>query len=229
MKIYKISESLKDCIKVFAFRNKYDIRANDVVRKIFDRIKNNKMGEFGEKDIWVEISRQKIHKTTWENFYINAYTKNDKIYITVFLNDDFSKKDYQKLNYVLYEAIRHELEHLDDFIEGKKPDEKYVQLYHDLRNQHDIKEHIEMVSQYILSDVEIDSYVKSIVYVAKKQNKSVLEVIEQIIKRAFFGNNSEVMLEAMGDSETRGIIERTRKILRDKLKEYYPKFKEKWL
>jgi len=86
-----------------------------------------------------------------------------------------------------------------------------------------------MVAQYILSDIEIDSYVKSIMYVAKKQNKSVLEVIEQVIKRAFFGNNSEFMKESLKNDETKFIINNVRTVLREKLKEYYPNLKEKWL
>ena len=232
MKIYKEDNALKDCIRRFAFRNKYDIQSNDIVNKIFDRIKNNKMDEFEENNIYVKVDYQdyqKISHLTFENFYIDAFTDDSGIHINILLSQNFSNKDYQKLNFNLYEAIRHELEHLDNFIAGKTPDEKYIQLYRDLRNKHDIKEHVEMVAQYILSDVEIDSYIKSIMYIAKKQNTPVLEVIEQVIKRAFFGNDSEHMKEAFKDPEIKGIIERTRELLRNKLKEYYPKFKEKWL
>jgi len=228
MKIYKANIKINDCLKVFAFRNKYSLRANDLVRKIFDRIKNDRMGEFGEEDIWVEIRRQKIPHSTFENFYVDANTKNDKIYLVIFLDHGFSEKDYQKLNFVLYEIIRHELEHVGKFSMDKKPDGKYVQLYYDLRNNNDIHDHVRMISQYILSDTEIDSYAKSIMYVAKKQNKSVLEIVDQVIKRAFFGNDSKIMVEVMQNKEMKNIVEYTKNKLKEKIKEYFPTFKETW-
>jgi hypothetical protein len=231
LKIYKTNDEniLQDCLKSFAFRNEYDIRANDVSRKILDRIKNDNIGEFTEGNILVEIIRQKITNSTFENFYVGAITKNDSIYVNVILDDGFSSKDYQRFVFTIYEVLRHELEHLDKYIMGKKPDEKYVQLYHDLRSSHSNEERVEMVAQYILSDTEIDSYVKSIMYVAKKQNKSAIEVIEQVIKRAFFGNDSQLMQEAMKNPGSVSIIDNVRKILKSKLVEYYPTFKEKWL
>jgi len=229
MNIYKTNENLQDCLRSFAFRNKYDLMANIISRKIFERVKNNNMGEFSDQNVWIEISRENIKNLTFENFHVGAVTKNDKIYVNIFLNDDFSSKDYQRFNFVIYDVLRHELEHLDKYIMGKRPDEKYVQLYNDLRSFHTDKEHVEMIAQYILSNVELDSYVKSIMYVAKKQNKSALEVIEQVIKRAFFGNDSKVMKELLKNPKTVLIIDNVRNALKNKLKEYYPVFKEKWI
>lgn len=229
MKVYKTKDILQDCLMSFAFRNKYDVQSNDLVRKIFDRIKNNRTGEFSEDGIWVEISRQKIRKPTFENFYVGAITKNGRIYISIFLDKDFSEKDYQRMNFVLYEVIRHELEHFDKFVMGEKPDEEYVQLYNDLRSKHNIKEHVELVAKYILSPTEIDSYVKSIIYVAKKQKKLAIEVIEMVIKRAFFGNDSVTMADALRDMEIKVVVSGVREKLRGKIREYYPSFKEEWL
>jgi len=229
MKMYKTTDLLKKCLMLFAFRNKYDIQSNDLVRKIFDRIKSDRMGEFGEDEIWVEISRQKIHNATFENFSVSANTKNGKIYVNIFLDKDFSEKDYQKINFVLYEVIRHELEHFDKYVMGEKPDEEYVQLYNDLRSKHNIKEHVELVAKYILSPTEIDSYVKSIIYAAKKQKKPAIEVIEMVIKRAFFGNDSVTMADALRDMEIKVVVSGVREKLRGKIREYYPTFKEEWL
>jgi len=228
MKIYKVSD-LERCLKVFAFRNKYDMMSNDIVSVIFDKIKTNPSNQiFSYDNIQVEINKEFIN-STFENFHIEAFSENNVIHLIISLNNDFSEKDYQRLNFVLYEVIRHELEHVDKFTQGKFPNEEYVKLYNSLIENQNAKERAQKVSQYILSDVEVDSYVKSIMYVAKKQNKSVLEVIEQVIKRAFFNNNSKLMERELKDDEIFGIIESTRKILRGKLKEYYPNFKEKWL
>lgn len=229
MKIYKNNTILKDCLRVFAFRNKYDIKANDIVRQIFDRVKNNAFGETSIDNVWIEIAKSDSLKKTFDNFHISAKTENDKIYVNIFLTSDFSKSDYQKFNYILYEVIRHELEHVDKYETGIRPDEKYVELYNNLMYFNDLVEHAQMVSDYVLSDTEIDSYVKSIMYTAKKQNKSAYEIIDMVIKRAFFNNDSEKMKVGMKNKEIASIIEKTRKELRDKIREYYPNFKEKWL
>jgi hypothetical protein len=228
MNIYK-NNTLQDCLRYFAFRNKYDAMANLIAREIFERVKHNNTGEFLEKNILINITKGKLIDPTFENFHVSAFARNDKVHLNISLDDDFSSKDYQRFNFVIYDVLRHELEHLNKYVMGKYPDEEYVKLYYDLKSKHTLKEHIEMVSRYILSDTEIDSYVKSIMYVAKKQNKSALEVIEQVIKRAFFGNNSEVMEEVMRDAELSKIINDVKLKLKNKLKEYYHEFREKWL
>lgn len=220
---------MQDCLRLFAFRNKYDLQSNNIARKIFEMVRNNRFGEFSEGNVWIEIAIHNFQNPTFENFHVSATTKNSNIYISIFLNNDFSSKDYQRFNFIIYDVLRHELEHFDKYIMGKYPDEEYVQLYNDLRSSHTNEEHVEMIAQYILSDTEIDSYIKSIMYVAKKQKKSALDVVEQVIKRAFFGNNSELMKEMMENSKIVEIINKVRKALKDKLMEYYPVFKEKWV
>lgn len=230
MKIYKNSAIIKDCIYAFSFRNKYDIISNDVARYIFDLVKNKKFGEYSKDDIWIEIAKiDKLNKLTFDNFSIKAVTKNGSIYLSIFINDDFNETDYQNFNYVLYEVIRHELEHKDSFILNKRPDSKYVEMYNKLLSNMDLEEHAETISEYILSDTEIDAYVKSIMYVAKKQKVSTYDIIEQVIKRAFFNNNSNSMLEGIKNSKIKSLVEKTRDGLRAKIIEYYPKFKEQWL
>ena len=51
-----------------------------------------------------------------DDFYIDASTSDDDEYenvmlMTIFLNDNFSEKNYQKLFYKLQEVVRHEIEH----------------------------------------------------------------------------------------------------------------------
>ena len=104
-----------------------------------------------------------------------------------------------------------------------------MQIYDTLMGIGNREDNIEIIAQYILSDTEIDAYAKSIMYVAKKQDKTVLDIIEQVIKRVFFGNNSEVMKKLMSNLETIKIIENVRNSLMERIKQYYPTFKEKWL
>jgi len=66
-------------------------------------------------------------------------------------------------------------------------------------------------------------------YVAKKQKRHVFEVIEQVIKRAFFYSDSKLMQMAIDDPEINAVINNVRDVLRGKLKDYYPRIKEKLL
>ena len=231
MIIRKNIESIENCIRVFSYRNKHDLLSNEIVRWIFDLVKNEKQGEYFKDNIWIEIvkTKHKIPKSTFDNFNIRAETKNEKIYISIFIYDEFSEKDYKNFNYILYEIARHELEHIDRFVLNKRPDEKYVEIYNRLLSSVDLEEHAELVSQYILSNTEIDSYVKSIMYVSKKQNVSALDIIEKVLKRAFFNNDSELMKQGMNNSNIRILMEKTRNALKNKIIEYYPRFEEKWL
>lgn len=236
MKIYKNSEAIKNFIYLFSFRNKQDILANDFVKWIFDLVKNKSFGEHNRDNVFVKInsSKTKINPATFSNFHIVSKTEDADIHLSIFIYDEFFSGDYQNFNYVLYEVIRHELEHIDKFILDRKPDENYVKLYNQLLSttilsESDLESHAELISQYILSDTEIDSYVKSIMYVAKKQNVSAIDVIEQVIKRTFFNNNSELMKKGFENNNIRLIIEKTRKELRSRLSKFHPKFKEIWL
>ena len=232
MKIYNAIEATNSCIRIFAFRNKYDILANRVAEWIFSLIKNGNLGEYIYDNIHVDISNsEKETHLNFNNFKIGAECRGNDIQIDIFLKSDFSKSDYQSFNYVLYEVIRHELEHQDRFILGKNPDDEYVKTYDQLMNDSGLKleEHSELIAKYILSDSEIDSYVKSIMYVAKKQKRSAIEIIEQVLNRAFFNNNEKLMTDGTKNDRIVSLVEKTRNVLRNKLVEYYPKFKEKWI
>ncbi len=213
----------------FSFRNKYDVKSNEIAKRIFEMVKMRQYGSLVEENISVRIYNEETKDKTFENFHINADAINDTIHIDINLSDDFSGKDYQKFNLAIYEALRHELEHVDRYVNGKRPDDKYFQLYDAARQNVPLDKHIELVADYILSDTEIDSYFKSIMYIAKKQNKSALEVIEQVIKRAFFNNDSDLMKKVMENKSLISIIDNVRMVLRNKIKEYYPSFREKWL
>ena len=74
--------------------------------------------------IWIILRRSRLtlespefirgEYVNFDNFNIYAITKNDNIYVSIILGKYFSKEDYQKFNFAIYEVIRHELEHMDE-------------------------------------------------------------------------------------------------------------------
>jgi len=234
--------SIKDCLYVIAFRNKYDILPNEATKEIINAIKNNKGELHIEKDnIPIHIHIEKLDKKTGEfneySFKIEAHSQANEnldepeIILIISLNKDFSPKKYEQINYVIYENLRHEFEHINNFILEKKPDDTYKDIYKKLlgyegvaKNEEELLQNIKLVSEYILSETEILSYVKSILYVAKKQKRDVKDVIRQIFNRAFYNNKRENMLLAQRIPEVQEIINKTEKGLSNKIKQLYPRF-----
>jgi hypothetical protein len=234
--------SFRDCLNIIAYRNKYDLASNQLTREIFDRVTSTKDGLIVTyENVVVNVKVDVVDKvSSFENFDLSATTAIDVtksiqpvIDIHVALSKDFESKDYSHFYFALYEVIRHEIEHYHKYVIDSHPDKDYIQTYQELMNikspEKDLLRHIQLVSKYILSDAEIDSYARSIVYVAKKQKVTPSQVMDQIFKRAFFNNNTEWIKIATNDINIWNVVELTQKTLWDRIKTLYPNFKEKWL
>lgn len=234
--------NIENCLYKIAYRNEYDMLANEIAKEIFLNIKQNRTIDFliNKQNFVIKVQVQNTGKeSSYDAFDIKAdmldfphgVNKRPEMIINIFLDNDFVSGDYQNFNYVLYEVIRHELEHYYKYSLGTYPDDDYKKLYSELINlkNKNLEEHIKLVSEYILSETEIDSYVKSIMYVAKKQHKPVTDIIEQVIKRAFFNNDPELARKSVGNKTIIDMLNYTRKKLIGKLKEFYPRFREVWI
>lgn len=220
--------NVKSDILCVSYRNQYDVIANNIVKIVFQKIKNGEL-EFNIDNVWIRIVK-KEELSSFENFLVDAYIDDlELIRLDIYRNSQFSEKDYNIFNYDLYESIRHELEHVNNLKLGKKPDSEYFDTLKAIDSKPEFKKRVELVSKYMLSDTEVDAYARSMMYVAKKQNRHVFEVIEQVIKRAFFYNDSELMQIAIHDPEITNVINNVRTIFRNKLQDYYPRLKEKWI
>ena len=72
--------SIKDCLYVIAFRNKYDLLSNEVTKEIILAIKNNNKELHIEKDnVPISIYIEKLDKLTNEfneyHFKVNAHSQ----------------------------------------------------------------------------------------------------------------------------------------------------------
>jgi hypothetical protein len=110
---------------------RYDAITRRVVRDIMKVLTNNPEGgdydlpydldenehEYQQLGLGFSLEVQIIRTDEMEDdFYIDASTSDDNEYenimlMTIFLNDNFSEKNYQKLFYKLQEVVRHEIEH----------------------------------------------------------------------------------------------------------------------
>lgn len=239
MIIYSIQE-IKECLKKIAYRNKYDLIANSLSREIFQRLVLNQEFSFDLfpiDKIVVKIragkntSQEKTVNEQYDNFTIKANSSlvegEIEIILYVQFKYFFSKADYESFVYVLYEIIRHEIEHAYQFSIGKKPDESYKELYDKLfqgfpQNLEYFSQHVDRVSQYLTSNEEIDAYAKSMVYIAKKRKVDVEQIIRQVFNRAFFNNRIEIGQMANKNPYITNKIENTRQRLVEHIKKLYP-------
>jgi hypothetical protein len=124
----KLEESEK---KPLLNEGRYDAITRRVVRDIMKVLTNNPEGgdydlpydldenehEYQQLGLGFSLEVQIIRTDEMEDdFYIDASTSDDNEYenimlMTIFLNNNFSEKNYQKLFYKLQEVVRHEIEH----------------------------------------------------------------------------------------------------------------------
>ena len=263
MQIYSILNR-KDCLNIISYRNKYDTMENQISKDVFQAVINNQENYYKsylEYGLFVRVNIEKTNSELIEvikghyfvKFKVSAHSEgvfkinengeesnqlNDStIFIDVILSSSFSQKDYNALNYNLYEYIRHELEHRESLITLNKPSDKYKQTFDKLFNDTNIKtlkEHCKLMSDYILDPQEILSYAKSIYYVAKKQVgesgniiQQVNSVMQQIIGRSFYNNITEYAKMAQQDLEIVAIVNKTKEALLNKINELFPYYKVK--
>jgi len=198
------NSTIHSCLLKIAYRNQYDVLSNVIVREIFQKLiiaqeffvmveKENvivrvRAGKNGKED------GKTTDKTNF-NFTINAHTRPQidemtEISIGVDFKNGFSKNDYSSFNFSLYEAIRHEIERAHQFNIGKYPDESYKEKQDNMfinftTDANGLSKHIQSVSDYISSNEEIESYARSIMYVAKKQKKHQKKLLFKYLTERF--------------------------------------------
>jgi len=241
MKIVKIKDVLSDEIYREAFRNTYDLFANNITKRIFKLVEklkdDNDIIEFNKLEpplivvIKIRLVSAEDIKLNYKTFGVSSryiYPEENEgvgeIQINVFLVDNFSKNDFVKIYYVIYEVTRHELEHYYKSKNKKHPDKNYISQF----DNSDLVVFSEKMKNYMLNPIEIDSYARSIVYVAKKQKIAFGAVIENVLFRAFFNNDENLKNEGYKNKIIIKNIDETREALEKRINEIYPRTIEIW-
>ena len=252
MKIYLLNKDEKanfiDYLYISAFRNKYDIAANEIIKGIFQEIVNNRhsfLKEYPELKCEISITIINSNQDYFEykkgfeyrNFGIKAwndalFSGNDFIYSNIFLEitlpKNFSNKDYNNLNYVLYESIRHELEHPYTFKSEKKPQDEYAERAEKISNLGPINsseklfENCKLMSEQITNSQEISPFAKSIYFVSKKKNQHYENTIDEVLNRTFYHNNLENIKLGKEDKRIISLFNDTKNKLIMKIQELFP-------
>ena len=199
--------------------SKYDLLANNATRDIFNIIKreylNNKgikeSFEYKSSDYIVDLTLSHDNLTD-KKFNIEAYfNPPDKetqlppyIDIKIILDNSFSEKDFERLNYIIYSFLRHEYDHFYKCDNDIFPDSEY---YENLRKLQDMNlsdiQRAELIKNNVTHPYEIDAYAQSIIQSCKKRKIRYQYVLREAMDIMFFGfseekqkighNNTEIM------------------------------------
>jgi hypothetical protein len=243
MIIYSIVD-LKKNLYCFAFRNKYDTISTEISQQIFQSIISgktefNKSYENFEVKVILErtdtdyieespnyFTRFKTISTN-EGFFESQQLKKCEIIIKIILAKGFSEKDYESLNYRLYEICRHELEHRETYLNEGEPSEEYRAIFNQISqasNKIDpqrLREHCQLVSQYILDVQELSSYAKSLYYYSKKTHRKFEEVIQEALERIFYNNDSDIKSMAKKDTVVIRLFDSVKEALIERINRFY--------
>lgn len=213
----------------FAFRNKNDLLALKISRDVFLVAIKNIGSEISttiniEKkcNLFLHTNISSVDRLRYGNFDISANTNISKsgifspfINLELYFNKKFFKNDFEKLNYVLYDAIRHEIEHYrqSDDLNG----DEFVRTDNILDNFKNFK-------NYILSTQEMDAYVRGLVFSAKKQKIPFDIILDNSLRELFFLNDLEVEKEILNSiigRDVDSIVSEIRIRIIDKAKEIF--------
>ena len=250
MKIYKLNgdTDIQKFLFISAFRNKFDLAANQISKNVFESIIENKdsfLKKFPEFNCEIQATIKKISDDYIEHikgfeyrrFGISACNKGafvgnlfeySYIFIDIVLSSGFSNRDYDSLNYSLYESIRHELEHINTFETEGKPDEEYMMIIDKMfksippNSPEKLLEHCSLISSYFLNPQEIIAHSKSIYFISKKKRQDFKKTIEEVFNRVFFNNNIENIKIGKEDKRISSIVETTKNELIKKINSNFP-------
>jgi len=245
-------------ITTFASRNILDTISNKIVNEFFTKFLLNNIPRFYKNfpqynfDVTIiteKLNKKYISETQFQHFSLFKVIPTNEgtfhkeiidnkeeiifdfsnIFIRVLISNSFGKKDYQALNYQLYESIRHELEHTKTYEKLGMPQEDYINLFNQIfqnNNSKTLKENCHITSQYILHPQELPSYARSIYYLSKKLKVNFSVIISQVLDRAFFdkkNDNYTVSPEDKKDPYIIDLLDRVTKELSNEIKEISPK------
>lgn len=240
MKIISLKTSLIRILKAASFRNKYDLFSNEISGKIFKIIKDKLSSKTNFKDSFHEKEEESKEEyavdfyvkfsDTYDNkvdikakFYYSDQQTEPFIEIRIYLRTDFSENDFERFHWYLYECVRHEYEHFDKYIRGFWPDKRYDEIIESLNtiNLSDT-EKAKLISELLLHYIEIDSYAKSIMYVAKKRKIPYGYVIRDILNRLFFNNDKNIKKRMLQNQEVSQIIDEIKNRLIERIRKIFP-------
>lgn len=223
MKIYKIAFNV----------SKDDLLASKLSKEVFNIVKEN-IGKHIYKEIDIDgkiklalnvYKNQENYELRYKTFDINGSLDYSNIgqfstsmQINITFSDDFSESNFNKLNFVLYNSIRHELSHYHQYkngnIEENIPEPPT-----------DLLDYCIKLKNYISHRNEIDPYINGIVFEYKKEGGAFNIILDRSLNELIFNDDPLLKSKAQRSkkwTEINSLIIELKNMLINRAKQLYP-------
>jgi len=221
MKIYRLAYNV----------SKDDLLTSKISKEIFSIVK----GQFG-KNISKEIEIDKICKIYLNISYVNLSDSNynigggfyfskfdlfdPNIVINIDIFNSFSKLNFSEIYGQIFNTIKHEISHYYQYKTNRENMEIGSQ---DQEDGSDFLDSCIKISEYILSDIELEPYVKGLVFQSKKSNYPFATLLNDNLDYLFFKNkNKNNIINSDFGHKINEMINRIKLTVTNKAKQLYP-------
>jgi hypothetical protein len=117
-------------------------------------------------------------------------TEKQDIEVDAKITKSFNSNNFRNFYMLLFDVIRHELQHVLDNINKR---------YDDNHNKDDsyggLVDQIRLLSEKILSERELGSYIRGWMLQAKRERKSFIEIAKNSIEVSFYGKDKKLFMK----------------------------------
>jgi len=212
-----------------------DVLASELSQNIFSAVKENmfkntfkEMKVDDKCNLQLYFSFGDYEDLAYETFGISGFTAWSEhghfepyIRIEIQFSNEFSNLYFDKLNYVIYDAVKHELDHYRQYKQKEKHERRDMSQFTS-ENQID---YFVNTKDHLLSEGEIVPYVRGLVFTSKKQKVPFDTVLDKSLDAIFFWNNAELknkVLSSLYGQEINQMLSEIKLGAINKAKELYP-------
>lgn len=205
-------DSIQICQKLFSdFRS---LNNGLPINKVFsyslmDILDETKIKKYGTTKIFINMSVELYagKSLLYGNFDIGGLTLDygeigQNVELSIKISNNFNQNDFKSFYMLLFSVVRHEVQHVYDNLKDK-PEEKVNFSYSDLVGK------IGAISKEILSDRELNPYIRGFMLRSKRERRSFVDVVTEYVNMSFYGKDKNILMGYPVYSELKKIEDKT--------------------
>lgn len=207
-------DSIKICQKLFSdFRlsqNSNALANKTLSYDFFDFLNEGELKKYNNAKVSINMSTEIYSGTSLahDEFDIGGLTLDygtieQHVELSVKVTKNFKQNNYKDFYMLLFNIVRHELQHVYDNLR-KKYDNKKIN-----DTSSDLIERIARKSEEILSKKELESYIRGLMLRAKRERKSFVKITEEFVEISFYGKKKELIMKYPIYSQLKPIEDKT--------------------
>ena len=190
------ADVIEICPKIFSDIQSY-ISSNAPLLSwnIIEMLKEDHRKKYNNATVTINASIQKVSDLlmSYGKFNIGGLTLDggvgrQSVELDIRITDSFGQNSLNAFYMLLFNVLRHELQHVLDNINERYPDTPVSTGYANLVGK------ITNKSNEILSEKELESYIRGFMLKAKRERKSFIKIVEEYINIIFYAGNKNIIM-----------------------------------